>query len=100
LYPPPTAGGINATLTINSLGAATFATSTGCNGTGQFGVINASLNMYSWTLSVAACGTAPAYTASGLAAIGDNPGGGTANLISVLGATAARDRSFVFAGTK
>lgn len=100
-YPVPTTpGAVNATLTINSAGATTFATSTGCNGTGTFSVIDPALNMYSWTLSVAACQTDAAYSASGLASLTDSPLGGTNNLLQMAGARSAFDRGFAWAGTK
>lgn len=99
--PPPADPNLNATLTIQSNGAATFATGAGCNGTGNFAVIDPALNMYSWTLTIGACGAAPEVAFSGLAALNDNAAtGGTNNLISLLGTTAARTASFAFFGVE
>jgi hypothetical protein len=99
LTPTPTDPNANAVLTINN-SIATFATGSGCNGDGSVGVINGSLNIYTWTLTIAACNGQPATTFNGLATLGDPVGGSANTLIVMLGTTAARDRPFVFAGTK
>jgi hypothetical protein len=56
--------------------------------------------MYSFTLTVAACNGQPELTFAGLGAINDSPAGGTNNILTITGATAARDRVFVFNGSK
>jgi hypothetical protein len=100
-YPAATtAGAPNWTITIQSGGVATFATSTGCNGTGAFAVIDAATNVYSWTLDVGACATAPASVFRGLATLDDNPTMGSSNLLRMFGATLARDLPFGFVGSK
>jgi hypothetical protein len=95
-----TQSGATATMTINSMGSATFATAAGCNGTGTFQIPDATLNLYSWTLDLGACGTNPAVTFSGLGALADALAGGTNNQLALWGANAARDRGFTFGGAK
>jgi hypothetical protein len=100
LFPAPTApGATNITLSVNSTGSSTFATSTGCNGTGNFAVIDPALNMYSWTLTIAACGAQPEFSGSGLATL-DDVTGGTNNALRMFGANNARTRGFSFNGNK
>jgi hypothetical protein len=99
-FPPPTTpGAVNASLNITSTGIADFQTNTGCTGNGTFTIPDAALNLYAFTLTVA-CPTLPQYTAAGLGVVDDSPSGGTNNRITMSGAPAARDRVFVFIGTK
>ena len=98
-YPPAPGGIVTATLTVNGQ-ALTFATDGGCNGSGTISVIDSALNMYSWSMLIGACGGVPEQTVSGLATLTDNPRGGDANLLSLYGATATHDGSFVFRGFK
>lgn len=97
IFPPPLVS--TATVVING-GTLTFAADGGCNGAGTIAVIDPRLNMYTWTMLISACSGAPEDTMSGLATLADNPRGGTANLVALYGATATRDRSFVFRGSK
>jgi len=98
VYPPPLVS--TATLVING-GTLTFAADGGCNGAGTIAVIDPSLNMYAWSMLISACNSAPEAMLSGLATLADNPTrGGVANLVALYGATANRDRSFMFRGSK
>jgi hypothetical protein len=91
----------SASLTITGTGTATYSTGAGCNGTGTFTIPDAAYNVYSWTLNVGVCGTAPAITFGGLATLDDNPTGGTNNLLRMFGAKAlTRDVPFGFVGNK
>jgi hypothetical protein len=97
IFPPPLVN--TATLVING-GTLTFAADGGCNGAGTIAVIDPTLNMYAWSMLISACSGAPEDTMSGLATLADSPRGGTANLVALYGATATRDRLFVFRGSK
>ena len=96
---PPSVGAVGATLTIDGEVLA-FATDGGCNGAGTITVIDPALNMYAWSMQISTCTGVPDHTLAGLATLSDNPRGGSANLISLYGATAARDLSFEFRGYK
>lgn len=97
---PPVSGSVAATLVVNG-NALTFATDSGCNGAGTIEVIDPTLDIYSWSMLLGACGGVAEHTYSGLANLSDNPrAGGTANLIALYGATATQDLPFVFRGTK
>jgi hypothetical protein len=99
IYPPVT-GSVAATLAVNG-NALTFATASGCNGTGTIEVIDPKLDMYSWSMLLGPCAGTGEYTFSGLASLNDNPrAGGAGNLIALYGATAAHDVPFVFRGAK
>ena len=76
----------------------TFANDGGCNGAGSIEVIDASLNMYSWSMLIGACGGAPDHTVSGLATLSDDQRGATGKRIELYGATAANELPFVFSG--
>jgi hypothetical protein len=98
VYPPPLVN--TATLVVNG-SSITFAAAGGCNGAGTIAVIDPTMNIYSWSMLLGACGGAEEAALSGLASLADNPRkGGTANLIALYGATANHDRSFVFRGSK
>ncbi len=96
---PPSAGAVSATLSIDG-NVLAFATDGGCNGAGTITIIDPALNMYSWSMLISTCSGVPDHTLSGLATLSDNPRGGNANLISLYGATAARDLSFEYRGYK
>jgi hypothetical protein len=95
----PTPSGATATVTINSAGAATYNSSSGCVGNGNFAVLDAALNMYSWTLAITSCPSIPDSSPSGLAIL-DDYNGAQGNLLAMFGAPPARDRLFVFIGAK
>jgi len=98
VYPPPLVN--TATLVVNG-SSLTLATDGGCNGAGTIAVIDPTMNIYSWSMLIGACGGVEEDTLSGLASLADNPRkGGTRNLIALYGATANHDRSFVFRGFK
>jgi hypothetical protein len=98
VYPPPLV--IDVTLVISG-STLTFATNGGCNGAGTISVIDPTMNVYSWSMELSACGGVDGDKFSGLATLADNPRkGGTGNLIALYGATKEQDRSFVFRGAK
>ncbi len=98
---PPVSGTVAATLVINNDGALTFATDFGCNGAGTIKVIDPTLDMYSWSMLLGACGGVAEHMLSGLASLSDNPrAGGSGNLIALYGATDTRELPFVFRGSK
>ena len=80
--------------------AVTFANDGGCNGAGTIEAIDASLNMYSWSMLIGACGGVPDHTVSGLATLFDDQRGATGKRIEIYGATAANELPFVFRGFK
>jgi hypothetical protein len=97
IFPPPLVS--TATLVING-GTLTFAADGGCNGAGTISVIDPRLNIYTWSMLIGACNGVPENTMSGLATLADDPRGGTGNLVALYGATATRDQSFLFRGSK
>jgi hypothetical protein len=98
VFPPPLIN--TATLAVSG-GTLTFATDGGCNGAGTIDVIDPTMNIYSWSMLLSACGGVEGSMLSGLATLGDNPRNGhVLSLISLYGATASHDRSFVFRGFK
>jgi hypothetical protein len=98
VYPPPLVN--TATLVVNG-SSLTFASDGGCNGAGTIAVIDPTMNIYSWSMQIGACGGLEEDDLSGLATLADNPRtGGTRNLIGLYGATPNQDRSFVFRGFK
>ena len=78
----------------------TFANDGGCNGAGTIEVIDASLNMYSWSMLIAACSGVPDHTVAGLGTLSDDQRGSTGKRIELYGATAANELPFVFSGFK
>jgi len=78
----------------------TFANDGGCNGAGTIEVIDATLNMYSWSMLIAACGGVTDHTVSGLATLADDTRGANGKRIELYGATAANELPFVFSGFK
>ena len=98
VYPPPPV--IDTTLVISG-STLTFANDGGCNGAGTIRVIDPTMNIYAWSMLLAACSGAEEDLFAGLATLADNPRrGGTRNLIALYGATENHDRSFVFRGSK
>jgi hypothetical protein len=98
VYPPTLLVTVTLVVSGNSL---TFATDGGCNGAGTIAVIDATMNIYSWSMLLGACSGADEAALSGLASLADNPRTGTpGSLLAVYGATANHDRSFVFRGYK
>lgn len=78
----------------------TFANDGGCNGAGTIEVIDASLNMYSWSMLIAACSGVPDHTVAGLGTLSDDQRGSTGKRIELYGATTANELPFVFSGFK
>jgi hypothetical protein len=78
--------------------AVTFANDGGCNGAGTIEVIDASLNMYSWSMLIGACNGVPDHTVSGLGTLSDDQRGANGKRIELYGATAANELPFVFSG--
>lgn len=78
----------------------TWANDAGCNGAGTIAVIDASLNIYSWSMLIGACGGVPDHTVSGLGTLSDDQRGATGKRLEIYGATAANDLPFVFSGFK
>ena len=78
----------------------TFANDGGCNGAGTIEVIDASLNMYTWSMLIAACNGVPDHTVAGLGTLADDQRGATGKRIELYGATATNELPFVFSGFK
>jgi hypothetical protein len=99
---PPPQTGTPPTVTVRTDGTATFNHPNGCIGNGTFTILDPALNMYRWSLSIANCsGGVANHTASGLAALLDNPAGGTSNLLAMNGtASGAPLAWWIFNGTK
>jgi hypothetical protein len=93
-------GNISTSSAVVNGNVLTWANDSGCNGAGTIEVIDASLNMYSWSMSIAACSGVPNHTVSGLATLSDDQRGATGKRIELYGATAANELPFVFSGFK
>jgi hypothetical protein len=97
---PLLAGNVATSSLVVNGNVVTFANDSGCNGAGTIEVIDASLNMYSWSMLIAACGGVADHTVSGLATLSDDQRGATGKRIELYGATAASELPFVFSGFK
>jgi hypothetical protein len=98
IYPPVPL--LNISVVVSG-GTLTFASDGGCNGAGTISVIDPTMNIYSWSMLIGACGGVDADTYSGLATLADNPRtGGSGTLLALYGATENHDRSFVYRGSK
>jgi len=93
-------GNISTSSLVVSGNVVTFANDGGCNGAGTIEVIDASLNMYSWSMLIAACSGVADHTVFGLATLFDDQRGATGKRIELYGATAANELPFVFSGFK
>jgi hypothetical protein len=93
-------GNISTSSAVVNGNVVTWANNNGCNGAGTIEVIDASLNIYSWSMLIAACGGVADHTVSGLATLADDQLGAAGKRIELYGATAANDLPFVFNGFK
>jgi hypothetical protein len=93
-------GGLVSSSLVVSGNVVTFANDGGCNGAGTIAVIDASLNMYSWSMLLGACSGLAEHTVSGLATLFDDGRGASGKRIELYGATAASDLPFLFRGFK
>jgi hypothetical protein len=96
-YPLLPGGLVSSSLVVNG-NVVTFANDGGCNGAGTIEVIDAKLNMYSWSMLLGACNGVADHTVSGLATLYDDPRGANGKRIELYGATAAHELPFVFRG--
>lgn len=93
-------GNVSTSSAVVNGNVVTWANDAGCNGAGTIEVIDASLNMYSWSMLIAACGGVTDHTVSGLATLSDDQRGATGKRIELYGATATNELPFVFSGFK
>jgi hypothetical protein len=98
-YPLLPSNVTTSSLVVNG-SAVTFANNGGCNGAGTIEVIDASLNMYAWSMLIGACSGVPDHTVSGLGTLSDDQRGATGKRIELYGATATNELPFVFSGFK
>jgi hypothetical protein len=93
-------GNISTSSLVVNGNVVTWANDAGCNGAGTIEVIDARLNMYSWSMLIAACGGVTDHTVTGLGTLADDRRGATGQRIELYGATATNELPFTFAGFK
>lgn len=98
--PLPAPNGATATLTIDSAGAVTYQTSTGCSGSGNISIQDPSINVYDFSISVGGCVAYSGIAFAGLMVLQDASAGARNNLLVMFGADQSRSRFFAFTGVK
>jgi hypothetical protein len=93
-------GNISTSSLVVNDNVVTWANDAGCNGAGTIEVIDATLNMYSWSMLIAACGGVLDHTVMGLGTLSDDGRGSTGKRLELYGATAASELPFTFSGFK